>query len=447
MARTALFTALRRLFHAQQSELGLPARSSRRFVSRRSFAAGALSASALRALPGSALATVGCAGDGPPASTPKPPAVVRPRVVVVGAGIAGLHAAYRLHQADVDVTVYEASDRAGGRMFTGRGQFADEQVCELGGELIDTNHRFMFALAEEFGLSLDDRSAGAPEGYVADTWFVLGKVVTEQTVIEQFKQVGPQMAADMQAADLDEERYAELDSTSLEDYLNQVCPTESFAELNAILSAAYLGEFGLETREQSALNLIYLIDGATPEPFRIFGDSDERYHIHGGNDQVPLALAKKLGSRVVLEHRLVVAARTSSGYKLTFERADGTRHAELCDRVVFALPFSTLRLVDLGKLGLSEEKTAIIQTLGYGTNTKVMGGFSSRVWRSAHNSSGSITSDAAFQQTWDSSIGQLGESGILTNFLGGRRAWPPEKASLRRGSKRSSRLWSWCFLG
>jgi monoamine oxidase len=71
------------------------------------------------------------------------------------------------------------------------------------------------------------------------------------------------------------------------------------------------------------------------------------------------------------------------------------------------------------ELDVSDDKRLIISELGYGTNSKVMGAFNERVWRTQHDASGSVTSDAAFQQTWDTSIGQEGDHGILTNFLGG----------------------------
>src|SRR4051812_33762959 len=63
-----------------------------------------------------------------------------PRVAIVGGGLAGLTAAYRLKQAGITAQVYEASTRFGGRCWTLRGAFADGQVAERGGELIDNNH-------------------------------------------------------------------------------------------------------------------------------------------------------------------------------------------------------------------------------------------------------------------------------------------------------------------
>src|SRR3954451_14635806 len=79
-----------------------------------------------------------------------------PRVVIVGAGLAGLTAAYRLRQAGIDAQVHEASDRLGGRCWTIRGVFAEGQIAEHGGELIDTGHLEVKQLAQELGLNLDN---------------------------------------------------------------------------------------------------------------------------------------------------------------------------------------------------------------------------------------------------------------------------------------------------
>ncbi len=342
-------------------------------------------------------------------------------VAVIGAGIAGLHCAYRLQQAGLHVRVFEASSRVGGRMFTARGMFPDEQVAELGGELIDSNHRFLRQLVDEFQLALDDRLYDVTEELSADTWYVNGALVSDATLLAQFKQVAPRLLSDMEAADEDDDAFATLDETNLLEYLRDAVPPARYPELHALLLAAYRGEFGLECEEQSALNLIYLIGSDEPDPFRIFGESDERYHIHGGNDQVTTALADALGDKIETERRLVAARNVEGSFEITLEDAAGERETFSFGRLVLALPFSVLREVDLTGLRLSADKRAMIDELGYGTNAKVMGAFTSRVWRLEHGAIGSITSDLPLQQAWDSSIGQAGESGLLTNFLGGER--------------------------
>ncbi len=343
------------------------------------------------------------------------------RVAVVGAGIAGLHCAYRLQQSGVDVTVYEASQRVGGRMFTARDKAYDGQVFELGGELIDTNHATLFALAEELEIRLDDRLAD--ETIQPDVWFVGGEEIAEAVIVEQFTAVTPAMVDAATAADNEEDDTAfnQLDATPLADWLDQNVPDSDYAALNAVLNAAYRGEFGLETSRQSALNLLYLIGADEPDPFRIFGESDERYHAREGSDAFPTRLADKLAKGTLQLGSKLIRVTGGGDRGFTLEIVDvvkSTKSEEQFDHVVLAMPYSVLRKVKLD-VPLSDLKQRIINELGYGTNAKVMGAFETRVWRDEHQKSGTVTTDADLQQAWDSSIGQPGPRGILTNFLGG----------------------------
>ncbi len=70
-------------------------------------------------------------------------------VAILGAGIAGLTAAYRLMQAGVPCEIFEGSDRTGGRVLTKTDFNKDGMFCELGGELVDSNHDDLIALARE----------------------------------------------------------------------------------------------------------------------------------------------------------------------------------------------------------------------------------------------------------------------------------------------------------
>ena len=79
-----------------------------------------------------------------------------------------------------------------------------------------------------------------------------------------------------------------------------------------LLDVGYTTEYGREIDEQSAWNLLMMID-TNPDPFRIFGDSDERFHIRGGNDQVPTKLAAALGDRVETGVRLEALSRAADG--------------------------------------------------------------------------------------------------------------------------------------
>ncbi len=80
-------------------------------------------------------------------------------IAIVGGGVAGLTAAYRLQQHGAKPTLFEASNRWGGRMFT-RYDFYKGMFCELGGELVDSNHEDLQNLLGEFGLKTQKLDEG-----------------------------------------------------------------------------------------------------------------------------------------------------------------------------------------------------------------------------------------------------------------------------------------------
>src|SRR5690606_17884065 len=87
---------------------------------------------------------------------------------------------------------------------------------------------------------------------------------------------------------------------------------------------AYRGEFGLETRHQSALNLVDFISTDTAHGFHVFGDSDEAFRIAGGSSALPDALAARLGQAPLRpRHVLVAIARSDAGVRLTFDSPEG----------------------------------------------------------------------------------------------------------------------------
>lgn len=417
MARSAAFHRLQQLValarFARAHHLDDPAsiraaaaQAAERAPTRREVLGGLAGALAVASLPSGS----GCGGDEGPSGDA--------RIAIVGGGIAGMLCAHRLAEAGVEATVYEATDRVGGRMYTGRDLYPEGQVCELGGELIDSNHATLLALADELGLVLDDRLGGPYAALRPETYWVDGMEVDDDTLLMQLVAVIDEIQADFDAAESDDAAYAALDVETLEAWLERRLPIATYRELHVVLDVAYRGEFGLESREQSALNLVYLL-GLETDAFRVFGDSDERWHVHTGNDSYFTELGALLPpGTVALEHRLV-AARGSGPFSLTFETPEGEHTVEV-DKVVLALPFSILRELDTAELALSAEKREIIDTLGYGTNAKVMAGFSRPVWREDHGALGTITTDLPLQQAWDTSLGQDGTTAILTNFLGGQ---------------------------
>ena len=358
--------------------------------------------------------------------SPKPGALGGDPVAILGAGVAGLTAAYRLLQAGIPCEVFEGSERTGGRILTKTDFNKDAMFCELGGELVDTNHADLIALVGELGVEIQELK-GVDKG--VDLYFFGGKHYADEQLIPLFQPFAKKLAADCEGIYDAEENYTEkatkFDRINLAEYLTRTGQGVEKWVVD-LLRVAYTIEYGRPADEQSSCNLIALLQADTSEGFKVFGESDEAKRIQGGSSSLPNALVKAIESKVKINkgYRLVKIAETGSSMALTFA-TDGRTTAVRFARVICTLPFTMLRPVEgVRALALSRKKHQAIAQLGYGNNAKVMHGFTERWWRNPAvklpaQSNGSIFTDLPLQCTWESSRGQAGESGILTNFLGG----------------------------
>jgi monoamine oxidase len=194
-----------------------------------------------------------------------------------------------------------------------------------------------------------------------------------------------------------------------------------------LLDIAYALEYAADTTRQSALNLLYLLAFQPDETsLSIYGESDERFHIRGGNQQLPARMAASLGEAVRSGHRLARIAETAGGrYRLTFERGGGSSEV-VADHVVLALPFAVLRELDFRDAGFDAMKRTAIRDLGRGRVAKLNVQFDRRPWNQngpwPGRSNGSSYSDTGYQATWEFSRAQPGRAGGLVFFSGGSAA-------------------------
>jgi monoamine oxidase len=365
---------------------------------------------------GAAGAAVGPVLAGRPAA-----AAAAPRIVVVGAGLAGLTTAYTLLNAGYPASVYEANTRLGGRCWSyNHGEFVQGQVAEHGGELIDQGHTAIRKLAQNLGLDLDNLLAAQPNG-TEDLFYFLGRPYTFDQATADLKGIWQTIHADVSAASYPTlyssftPRGFELDNTSLYDYIDQVVPGGHSAPLGQLLDVAYNIEYGAETRVQSALNMLYLLAYSGQGQLRIFGPSNEKYHVPGGNDQIVARLAAALTGQITTGAVLQSIARNRDGrYTLGFAGA----HSVVADQVVLALPFSLLRKVDYRAAGFDAVKVKAITELPMGTNSKLHVQFDNRYWYRLGNN-GNTFADTGYQNTWEVTRAQPGTSGILVDYTGG----------------------------
>jgi len=430
MARTVLLRSIRRLAsqYRAAAKTGLPAEAiqerqalavetGQRAFTRRQFLAGTAAAAAGLALPRWSAAA----------------APAQPRIAIVGAGIAGLNCALALADKGLRSTVYEASPRIGGRMFSNHtGYWAEHQVSEWCGELIDTGHVTLRRLAARFGLPLDDLTASEPAG-ADETYYFDHSYYPRPQAVRAFAPAYHAAVADAKAAgypttcQVSTPAGLALDRMSVWDWIEKRVPGGHSSKLGQLLDVAYASEYGADTRVQSALNLVYMLS-TSDQKFEIFGASDERYHVRGGNQQIPQAIAEHLAGRgmaVRTNQRLAAIWKQSDGsYALSLETG-GARREEIADLVVLTLPFAVLRTLDYARAGFDRLKDQAIQQLGRGHIAKLQWQFTRRLWHDRGTwgrSTGSTFSDAGYQNTWEVTRAQAGKSGILSGYAGGSAA-------------------------
>jgi len=425
MARTPLMRALQRLSyeHSRAQALGmdvseLRARASEAAYSRRE----------LLRRGGAAGAAVALAG--PLALAPPARAASASRIAIVGGGIAGLTTALLLQDKGLSADVYESSGRLGGRMHSdwtefGTGFWQNGQQAELCGELIDSSHKTILQLSQRFGLATVDLLAAQPNG-TEDTYFVFGKLYPKTQADADFQPVHKVLADQVQQTG-----YPTLynqftsagtffDNMTVYDWIKNYVPGGHAAPFGALLNNAYNEEYGAETTDQAALNLIYLLGfNAKPGNFSIFGKSDERYHIVGGNTKLPLAIAASLPSDSIhLNHRMTSIKTNADGtITMAFDTGSGSSTTVTADHVVLCMSFAVLRTLDYRRAGFDSLKQTAITQLGAGINAKLNVQFNSRIWND-DGSTGSTYTDQPFQSGWDVTRGQPGATGIFVEYPG-----------------------------
>lgn len=364
---------------------------------------------------------------GPTAFASHAGAATTPRIAIVGGGIAGLSAALTLADKGFASTIYEAStERVGGRMHSDRsGYWANSQVSEFCGELIDTGHTTIRGLAKRFRLATVDLLAAEPRG-TTDTYYFLGGDYSLTQADSDFQPVAAALKGQLKAAGYPT-TYASstaagrtLDQLSVYDWIEAYVPNGHGSRMGRLLDAAYNEEYGAETTDQASLNLIYLLAyQPTGTSFEVFGVSDERFHIDGGNERLPEAIAAYLGGQTIRQGWSMQSIKANADGTVTMTFATpGTTKTITADHVILSLPFAVLRTLDYTRAGFDARKNAAITQLGAGRNSKLQLQFTSRYWN-AQGSTGGVYTDLGIQNAWDVTRGQDGATGILVNYSGG----------------------------
>ncbi len=339
-------------------------------------------------------------------------------VAIIGAGIAGLNACYQLKNQGIHATIYEASVRAGGRMFTLKDALGDGITTDVGGEFVDTTHTDILQLVKELGLPMYDLRKDHQE---PKELFFGGKHISNTELKKAFAPFVGRLVKDITSLPQKisyktADSFRHLDAQSITEYISGIgIKGWLFDFINVVLTR----EYGMEASEQSAINFLIMFEPPDkPGPYyEMFGDDHEVYKIKGGSQQLTDALYEKLKQQVVFNYSLTAITKEGENkYALSFQSNDETKtiHA---DYVLMAIPFSILRTIKMN-IDLPAEKRKCIDELGYGNSCKFIMGLNSKPWRSIGKQGYTFT-DTSFGCGWDSSQMQSEQKGSFTVFGGG----------------------------
>ena len=347
------------------------------------------------------------------------------RVIVVGAGLAGLCAAYELLAAGTEVVVFEARTRPGGRVHTLREPFADDLVAEAGAMSIASSHPTALHYARLFELPLVAFSppSGAFVVHLRGRRLVIGPGAPPPWPVDltdEERRLGRRgMHQKYWGRELELAAGADLpgwppaalrpaDEVTLGDLWRRNGASEGAV---TVLRLGFLDLLGDGVDSYSAL------DGLRERAERLPGD--EHFRIDGGNDRLPRAFASRLRAQIHYGAAVVRIGHGTDGVRVGVRDASGV-HEVAADRVVCAIPFSVLRDVAVTP-AFSAEKGRAVRELPNTSVTRVYLQFRTRFWEAAGLAGGAST-DLPIMDLHHMTDGQPGPRGILEAYAAGPQA-------------------------
>lgn len=341
------------------------------------------------------------------------------RVVVIGAGFAGLACAYELKQAGYDVTVLEARNRVGGRVFSfnaaNKTEYIKGRNIEGGGELIGSNHTVWVNYAAKFGLEW--LNVTEDEGDAVFPVIIDGKTLGAEEAAKLWEdmEAGLNHMNELAAGVPEDEPWNAPDAQKL-DGTSTAAWIKSLDLPELVKKAMIINQFsdnGQAAEKQSLLGQLAAVKGGGLEKF--WTDS-EVYRCKGGNDQLARKLAAEIGpDRIVT--KLAARSIRLKGKNVIVEAADG-RTLE-CDDVVVAVPPTTWSRIDFSP-GLPAAMSPQM-----GLNAKWLAHVKARFWEQLDpKRSQYALSDDIIQQTWDATddqgpVADDNAGACMTGFSGG----------------------------
>jgi monoamine oxidase len=320
-----------------------------------------------------------------------------PSCVVIGAGLSGLAAAYTLADKGWSVTVVEARERTGGRVFTHTMKENPSLTCELGAEWVGESHEQIKKLCGELSIPLVDHRFAIS---LLQNGAVTGPGKWHYT---------KQAEAAFEKLRSEYERYTDADKEMMDRFdwwslLEDRGFTQEDLRLRDLFDST---DFGESIREVSA----YM---AAAEYFESSPENEMDYKMEGGNSRLVNALASRIGAKNIKLGMPVEEVHQKGGRVRV--RAKGIDFE--ADACICTVPPRVLEAIRFDPPLPNAQRDAARQ-LQYSRIIKSSVLYDQRFW-GADNFS--LVSDVTSHYYFHSTKGQKGTQGILTSYAIGEKA-------------------------
>lgn len=356
-------------------------------------------------------------------------------VVIIGGGIAGLSALYHLTNAGIDARLYEARTRLGGRMYTAKAK--GQPSFEIGGQLVNTDHKDMHDLCREFGIALIDRKAAPHRTMILDG----GREIPQSQLVAGLRGIAGQIDADSVRLDKDYARVAaELDKLSFAGYLDKYQRLMPEPWVRRLMEATARTEYGTEPSTASAIELVFNLPTIDGRRIDVLSRSDERYLMTGGSSSLVEAMAARLAKRITTFRRATrIDPAAGGGAKVTFSNGEIVQ----ASAVIVTVPISIIQRIAFG-VPLPAQWKAFNAEVGLGRCGKVQAVMTGRPWEKAIGRGGEIWQtdhDAGSSLGWDGQVRPAaGPGSVWTWFTGGNEVPAADLVEPRVLAQRWARL-------
>lgn len=342
------------------------------------------------------------------------------KILILGAGLAGLCSAYELKKLGYDVTLLEAQLRSGGRVITFREPFSDGLWADAGAARIPDNHDWTMKYVNEFNLDL---VPFYPDEY-KDLRYI--DYLNNQKVLRQagqtlrfgdypldFTQEEADLTVDEATMKFFGEVFNEMGSP-----LGDNFPEASLKKYDDVTLKGFIEQKGHSAGIEKILNLGWndgpdwsLLDLAAEVYF--FSKEKMRYKVAGGNDLIPAGFATKLKDEIIYGAEAFKLKQDGNSSRVFFKRA-GKVESLTADKIICTIPFPVLRSFEF-EPSLTPLKQKAVNELYYGDLSRVFLQVNKRYWLD-NNLNGFALTDYP-TEIWHPTFEQPGPRGLIEVYV------------------------------